>query len=93
MRNQWRHWLFLTAITLTFFGKSGRTFAQLLPGIGYSPTNVPIASWSFYDPTNWTDDTHHAPISFTNLSYSYLGNGSTLVVGHQYSRVAAIQCF
>ena len=56
--------------------------AQLDPGGGkYGPTNAPLDSWTFYDDhTNWTSDLGYAPISFTNLNYSYLGNGSSLVV-------------
>jgi len=52
--------------------------AQLLPGDW--PTNTPLASWSFNDSTNWTSDQHYAPISFTNLTYSYLGDFFSLVV-------------
>lgn len=55
--------------------------AQFLPpGFKGGPTNTPLESWSFYDPTNWTDDDSYAPVSFTNLNYSYLGNGRSLVV-------------
>lgn len=46
----------------------------------YGPTNVPLASWSFWDNTGWTDDESNAPISFTNLAFSYLGDGASLVV-------------
>ena len=42
-------------------------------------TNI-LNSWSFYDNTNWTSDNGYAPVSFTNLDWSYLGNGSSLVV-------------
>jgi hypothetical protein len=54
----------------------------LLPGGGgSSPTYyTPLDSWSFQDSVGWTSDTAHAPISFTNLSYSNLGNGASLVV-------------
>ncbi len=41
---------------------------------------VPLDSWSFYDSTNWTSDKGYAPVSFTNLSFSYLGDGASLVV-------------
>ena len=43
-------------------------------------TNVFLNSWSFVDSTNWTSDNGSAPISFTNLEYSYLGNGYSLMV-------------
>ncbi|MGD0349088.1 MAG: LamG-like jellyroll fold domain-containing protein [Verrucomicrobiota bacterium] len=54
--------------------------AQLPPGFKGGPTNAPLDSWSFYDHTNWTSDLGYAPVSFTNLSFSYLGNGASLVV-------------
>ena len=53
--------------------------AQMPPG--YSPpTNRPIASWSFQDHTNWNSDQGYPPISFTNLNFSWLGDGMSLVV-------------
>jgi len=59
--------------------------ASLMPGGGgggggAGPTYTPLDSWSFCDKTNWTSDYGYAPVSFTNLNYSYLGNGSSLVV-------------
>lgn len=50
------------------------------PGFNGGPTNQPLDSWSFQDHTNWTDDESNAPISFTNITSSYLGNGNSLVV-------------
>ena len=47
---------------------------------GIGPTNIALQSWSFYDPTNWPDDAGYAPVSFTNITYSSLGYGPTLVV-------------
>ncbi len=56
-------------------------YAQgLPPGFKGGPTNAPLDSWSFYDSTNWTSDLGYAPVSFTNLNYAHLGNGSSLVV-------------
>lgn len=54
--------------------------AQILPPDGGGPTNTPLDSWSFLDQTNWTDDASNAPISFTNITSSYLGDGYSLVV-------------
>ena len=57
--------------------------AQMPPGAGggkSSPIYYALNSWSFYDQTNWTSDHGYAPVSFTNLGFSYLGNGSSLVV-------------
>ena len=58
---------------------AGNALAQPLPGSG-APTNKPIASWSFRNQTNWTSDQGYAPISFTNLNFSVLGDGASLVV-------------
>ena len=59
-------------------------FAQTPPGGGggggSGPTYTPLNSWSFNDPTNWTSDHGTAPANFTNLAFSYLGLGSSLVV-------------
>jgi len=54
--------------------------AQPLPGGKFGPTNTPLMAWSFHDHTNWTDNDGYAPLSFTNLNYSYLGDGDSLVV-------------
>ena len=64
-----------------FSAATGR--AQLDPGSGgYSntPSYKPLDSWSFQDSTNWTSDSGYAPVSFTNLAWSYLGDGSSLVL-------------
>ena len=55
-------------------------FAQMPPPDKGGPTNTPLASWSFGDSTNWTSDSGYAPVSFTNLAFSKLGNGASLVV-------------
>ena len=49
-------------------------------GGGWAQSNPPLNSWSFRDSTNWTSDSGQAPVSFTNLDYSHLGNGASLVV-------------
>jgi Concanavalin A-like lectin/glucanases superfamily len=69
------------ALTVAGFllGASG-SLAQLLPPDGIGPTNAPLDSWSFYDHTNWTSDLGYAPVSFTNLAYSVLGDFQSLVV-------------
>lgn len=58
--------------------------AQMPPGFDGSPTNIPLASWSFKDNTNWTSDQGHLPTSFTNvvssdLGYAFFG-GTSLAV-------------
>jgi hypothetical protein len=67
--------------TFLFFFLTATVEAQFDPGGGkFGPTNTPLESWSFNDYTNWTDNDGYAPISFTNLNFSYLGNGRALVV-------------
>ncbi|HSY18552.1 MAG TPA: LamG-like jellyroll fold domain-containing protein [Candidatus Acidoferrales bacterium] len=60
---------------------SAQAVSFLLPGgTNSAPAYVPLDIWSFYDRTNWVSNHGYAPVSFTNLDYSYLGNGSSLVV-------------
>jgi len=75
-RAAWHVWWF--GLLLLFNVTSA--IAQMLPGGYDGPTNTPLASWSFHDPTNWTSDQGRSPISFTNLNYSWLGDGTSLVV-------------
>jgi hypothetical protein len=49
-------------------------------GTNSSPNYTPLDSWSFSDPTNWTSDLGYAPVSFTNLNFSNLGDGASLVL-------------
>jgi hypothetical protein len=75
----WRACSLSVPLILLIFLARAACAAGLFPGGGYSlPT--PLDSWSFSDPTNWTDDNGNFPISFTNISYSNLGDGSSLVV-------------
>lgn len=59
--------------------QASRAVGLLPPGDTNFPPE-PIASWSFQDTNAWTSDQGYAPISFTNIAFSYLGNGSSLVV-------------
>jgi hypothetical protein len=57
--------------------------AQLPPGGGgtnAAPSYTALNSWSFQDKTNWTSSLGTVPLSFTNLAFSSLGDGSSLVV-------------
>jgi hypothetical protein len=71
---------FLTCafIVVGFFLWADSALAQL--GLASQPTNIVLQSWSFGDPIHWIDDAEYAPVSFTNLAYSNLGYGQTLVV-------------
>lgn len=63
------------------FGMLPLVHASMIPGEGPSgPSYKSLGSWSFIDHTNWTSDLGYAPVSFTNLTRSYLGNGNSLVV-------------
>lgn len=50
-----------------------------MPGSG-GDTNVTLDNWSFNDTSGWTSDRRFAPISFTNLDVSNIGDGPALVV-------------
>ena len=57
---------------------AGTAYASVpAPGGNYAPTNTPLDSWTFHDPTNWTSDAGYAPVSFTNLAYSYRGDAQS----------------
>ncbi|HEX3855744.1 MAG TPA: LamG domain-containing protein [Verrucomicrobiae bacterium] len=43
-------------------------------------TQYPLDSWSFYDTNAWTTDIGYAPVSFTNLNFSFAGDYGSLVV-------------
>jgi hypothetical protein len=64
----------------TFFALlllSSPAFCQPAPSTNTSP---PLDSWSFNDTNTWTSDLGYAPVSFTNLGVSFLGDGTALVV-------------
>ncbi|HZF01014.1 MAG TPA: LamG-like jellyroll fold domain-containing protein [Methylomirabilota bacterium] len=63
------------------FAIAVNAIAQLPPGAKTNATPyMPLDSWTFYDNTNWTNDKGYAPVSFTNLDFSNLGDGRSLVV-------------
>jgi hypothetical protein len=67
---------FLLVLVITvFLAQSVR--AQIDPD---PPLPTPLDSWSFNDNSGWTDDNGNPPISFTNIGWSDLGDGDSLVV-------------
>ena len=54
--------------------------AQIPPGFKQGPSYTPLDGWSFNDTNNWTSDFGYAPVSFTNITASYLGDGTSLVL-------------
>jgi hypothetical protein len=78
---KWNYQLFrLIILGIPFCFLAVAAQAQILPPGGGGPTNAPLDSWSFQDQINWMDDESNAPISFTNITSSYLGDGYSLVV-------------
>src|ERR1051326_1038262 len=56
---------------------------QTLRADGLSPPGwhpCQYDSWSFEDTNNWTSDLGYAPVAFTNISASLLGNSLSIVV-------------
>ena len=45
----------------------------------------PLDTWSFSDTSGWKSDLGFAPISFTNLSASLLGDGTAVVIDSTYA--------
>lgn len=48
--------------------------------LGNTNLNRTLDTWSFNDTAGWTNDLGFAPLSFTNLDSSLLGNGSCLLL-------------
>ena len=78
----WKHGFRLALAIAAFWLDPSKDRAVVIsPGSGGgNPNSVPLDSWSFRDSTNWTSDRGYAPLSFTNLNFSYLGDGASLVV-------------
>jgi hypothetical protein len=68
----------LIAFIILLFLSERPATAQLLPP-GYNNLQL-LDSWSFQDTNAWTDDFGDTPISFTNISWSPLGDFFSLVV-------------
>ena|SRR5438034_950953 len=68
------NWQTLFLMLLWFL--PGRLHAQ---GIPNDNTNL-LSAWSFWDTNAWHSDWDYAPINFTNLSSSTLGDGTALVL-------------
>jgi len=49
-------------------------------GTNSAPIYTTLDSWSFHDNTNWTSDLGYNTVSFSNLAFSTLGDGASLVV-------------
>jgi|ERR1019366_4974046 hypothetical protein len=72
--------VFIVAGFLFALSPQGHAFSMDPGGTNIVPSIVPLDSWTFSDNSNWTSDKGYAPVSFANLDYSFLGNGSSLVV-------------
>ena len=71
----------VAALFLGLLANSARAFVQP-PGYNTNqPSYTPLNFWWFDDDTNWTSSRgSYPPLSFTNISSSYLGDGPALVV-------------
>jgi hypothetical protein len=68
------------AVAGFLFGAISVLAQMLPPGGGGGLTNAPLASWSFNDTNNWTDDASNAPVSFTNITGSWFGDGTSMTL-------------
>ncbi len=73
-RLRWRR--LAVTLLLLFSSAMARAIVPAPPG---SPP-PPLDTWSFSDTNSWTSDLGFAPISFTNLSVSLLGDGTAVVI-------------
>jgi len=71
--------LIFSLILFCSLTQASRAAGLLPPGDTNSPPS-PLASWSFQDTNFWTSDQGYYPISFTNIYWSNLGDGHSLVV-------------
>lgn len=53
---------------------------ELPPGGKKIHYYTPLDSWSFNDTNAWKSDLGYAPVSFTNITTCFLGNGATLLL-------------
>src|SRR6266404_3299079 len=65
-------------IAIALFCLPGRVVHATGPDPGSPPPWLDY--WSFGDTNSWHSDLNYAPISFTNLSSSLLGDGTALVL-------------
>lgn len=70
-------WRVLALLLLCLLVEYGRANP---PSPGGGGTNTTLETWSFDNTTPWANDRGYAPLSFTNLSASLLGDGTALVV-------------
>lgn len=67
-------------LTSIFLGQAAHAFEGPYPPGDTNSPPAPLASWSFQDTNGWTSDQGYAPTSFTNIFWSNLGDGRSLVV-------------
>jgi len=72
--------LALAVVWLGLAAKFAQASVMAPGGTNSSPNYVPLNSWSFNDTNFWTSDNGCAPLSFTNLTSNYEGNGTDLVL-------------
>ena len=64
-----------------FLSSAASGLAQMLPpGGGGGLTNTPLNSWSFNDTNTWTSDLSNAPVSFSNITGTWFGDGTSVTL-------------
>ena len=82
-RKCWRIFtVIILAATTIGLGLQPKAFSDdITPGGGHTNSQPSaLEAWTFQDNVYWTSDRGYAPVSFTNLNFSYLGDGASLVV-------------
>jgi hypothetical protein len=63
-----------------FFNLATAMAQMLPPGGGGALTNAPLDSWSFNDTNSWTSDAGNVPVSFTNITGGWFGDGTSMTL-------------
>lgn len=80
-RQRARHICLIISLALSFLlADVGHAYVPSPGGTNSSPSYTPLDYWPFNDTTNWTSGLGYAPVSFTNIASTWLGNGTSLFI-------------
>src|ERR1017187_4926161 len=75
---RWRAWQLILPL---FFSAVPALQAQVpFPSGGGTNSSPWLDSWSFNDTSGWTSDLGYAPVSFTNITWTWQGEWTALMV-------------
>jgi hypothetical protein len=81
MKRTLSNFLVHAIIVAGFLSAAVSGLAQMLPPIaGGGLTNAPLNSWSFNDTNTWASDSSNPPASFSNITGSWFGDGTSVTL-------------